>query len=411
MVSRLGYIQIIGYYHSRIIIHDSPLTFTNLPVIKKEKMSSDTIEIIPVVSKKDLNDLIKLPWRIYKNDPNWIPPLISQQRIIFDKKKYPFFEHSEADFFIARNGKEPVGSIVAILNNRHNQVHNENVGFFGFFETIADYQVAQKLLDTVMDWAKKKNLDYIRGPENYSQNDVCGLLVDGFDTPPVILMSHNPPYYQDYIERYGFTKAMDLWAYCMDKNTPIPERLVKVVERMKGRSNVKFRSINKKILNKEIEKVKYVYNHAWEKNWGFVPLTDHEIDHIANDLKQLVDPDIVFFAEEDGRPIGFSLAVPDINQVLKKINGRLFPFGIFKLLYHARKINRLRVIIMGVIKEYRNKGIDSVFYLDTYQKGIAKGYNWGEFSWILENNDPMNTALRNIGARVYKTYRIYEKKV
>jgi GNAT superfamily N-acetyltransferase len=374
-------------------------------------MQSEKIEITPVASKQDLNDFIKLPWKIYKNDPHWVPPLISQQKATFDKQKHPFFKHSEADFFIARKSNEPVGTIAAILNNRHNKIHDENVGFFGFFETVGDYQVAEKLLDAVMEWAKKNNLDYIRGPENYSQNEVCGLLVNGFDTPPVILMAHNPPYYQEFIEQYGFTKAMDLWAYCMDKNTPIPERVVKVVERIKNRGDVTFRNINKKSFKREVEKVKYVYNHAWEKNWGFVPLTDHEIDHIASELKPIVDPGIVFFAEKDGKPVGFSLAAPDINQALKKINGRLFPFGIFKLLYHSRKINRMRVIIMGVIKEYRSKGIDSVFYLETYRKGIKKGYNWGEFSWILENNDPMNTALRNIGATVYKTYRIYEKKV
>ena len=374
-------------------------------------MPSDTTEVAPVTSKKDLNDFIKLPWKIYKNDPNWVPPLISQQKALFDKKKHPFFEHSEAEFFIARRGSEAVGTIVAILNKRHNKVHDENVGFFGFFETIKDYQVAEKLLDKAMDWAKEKNLDFLRGPENYSQNEVCGLLVDGFDTPPVILMAHNPPYYQNFIEKYGFIKAMDMWAYCMDKNTQIPERLIKVVERNKARSNVTFRTINKKDLKNEIERVKQVYNNAWEKNWGFVPLTEHEIEHIADELKPIVDPNIVYFAELDGKPIGFSLAVPDINQALKKLNGRLFPLGIFKLLYYARKINRLRVIIMGVIKEYRNQGIDSVFYLDTYRNGIAKGYHWGEFSWILENNDPMNQALRNIGAKVYKTYRIYEKKV
>ena len=374
-------------------------------------MPTTQIEISPVTTKKDITEFVKLPWKIYKDDPQWVPPLISQQKLLFDKNKHPFFEHSEADLFIARRDNQPVGTIAAILNNRHNNHFNENIGFFGFFETVADYEVAKKLLDTVMEWAKKKNLNSIRGPENYSQNEVCGMLVDGFDTPPVILMAHNPPYYQTYLKKYGFTKAMDLWAYCMDKNTQISERVIKVVERIKARSDVTFRNIKKKIMNKEIEKVKYVYNHAWEENWGFVPLTDHEIDHIADDLKQIVDPDIVFFAEKDGKPIGFSLAVPDINQALKKINGRLFPFGIFKLLYHARKIDRLRVIIMGVVKEYRNKGIDSVFYLDTYRRGIEKGYNWGEFSWILENNDPMNTALKNIGARVYKTYRIYEKKV
>lgn len=371
----------------------------------------DQIIVHPVVSKQDLKDFIMLPWKIYKGDPNWVPPLISQQKATFNKKKHPFFEHSSAGFFIARRGKEAVGTIVAILNNRHNEVHHENVGFFGFFETVPDYAVAQALLDRVMDWAREKKLNYVRGPENYSQNEVCGLLVDGFDTPPVIMMAHNPPYYKDYLERYGFTKAMDLWAYCMDKNTPISDRVIRVVERIKCRSQVTFRTINKKNLEQEIEKVKYVYNHAWEKNWGFVPLTDHEIDYIAEELKPIIDPDIVFFAEVDGKPVGFSLAVPDINQALIKLNGRLFPFGIFKLLYHSRKINRLRVIIMGVIQEYRGKGIDSVFYLETYRRGIAKGYHWGEFSWILENNDPMNTALRNIGAKVYKTYRIYQKQV
>jgi len=374
-------------------------------------MGQDQIVVQPVKSKQDLREFIMLPWKIYRSDPNWVPPLISQQKATFDKRKHPFFEHSSADFFLARRGKEAVGSIVAILNNRHNEVHHEHVGFFGFFETVPDYAVAKALLDKVMDWAREKKLDYVRGPENYSQNEVCGLLVDGFDTPPVIMMAHNPPYYKDYLERYGFTKAMDLWAYCMDKGTPISERVIRVVDRIKARSPVTFRTINKKKLDEEIEKVKFVYNHAWEKNWGFVPLTDREIDYIAEELKPIIDPDIVFFAELDGKPIGFSLAVPDINQALIKLNGRLFPFGIFKLLYHSRKINRLRVIIMGVIPEYRGKGIDSVFYLETYRKGIAKGYHWGEFSWILENNDPMNTALRNIGAKIYKTYRIYQKKV
>lgn len=372
-------------------------------------MSSESIHVSLVSSRKDWNDFIKFPWKIYKSDPHWVPPLISQQKDIFNKKTYPFFEHSEAEFYIARRGKKTVGTIAAILNNRHNMVHDENVGFFGFFETIDDYAVAEKLLDTAVAWCKNKKLDAIRGPENYSQNDTCGLLVDGFDTPPVILMTHNPPYYQGLIEKYGFTKAMDLWAWEMGTETDMPERVVDVVEKIKSRSKFTFRKINKKDFDNELEKVKHVYNSAWEKNWGFVPLTDHELEHIAKNLVQIIDEDIVFFAELDGEPIGFSLACPDINQALKKLNGRLFPFGIFKLLYYSRKISRLRVIIMGIIKEYRNKGLDAVFYLDTYRRGIEKGYNWGEFSWILENNDPMNTALKNIGARVYKTYRIYEK--
>ncbi|MFZ5516385.1 MAG: N-acetyltransferase [Candidatus Zhuqueibacterota bacterium] len=374
-------------------------------------MNPDTITVSVVSSRKDWNDFIKLPWTIYKDDPVWVPPLISQQKDVFNKKTNPFFEHSEAEFFIARAGKRAVGTVVAILNNRHNQIHEENVGFFGFFESIQSDEVASKLLDAVMEWGRRKKLDCIRGPENYSQNDTCGLLVDGFDTPPVILMPHNPPYYQALIEKYGFRKIMDLWAYEMSKDNPMPDRVIHVVEKMKSRSKFTFRKIDKKDFASELEKIKYVYNHAWEKNFGFVPLTEHELEHIAKNLVQIIDEDIVFFAEHDGQPIGFSLACPDINQALHKLNGRLFPFGIFKLLYFSRKISRLRVIIMGIIKEYRNKGLDAVFYVDTYKKGIAKGYTWGEFSWILENNDPMNIALKNIGARVYKTYRLYEKKI
>ncbi len=374
-------------------------------------MNTEKIHVSVVDSKKDWNDFIKFPWKIYKNDPAWVPPLIVQQKDIFDIKTNPFFEHSEAEFYIARRGSETVGTIVAIVNNRHNMIHNENIGFFGFFETIKDYHVAEKLFDAAIEWCREKKLDKIRGPENYSQNDTCGLLVDGFNTSPAILMPHNPPYYQELIERYGFTKAMDLWAYEMDKDTDMPERVISLVEKRKKRSKFTFRKINKKDFDNELEKIKFVYNNAWEKNYGFVPLTEHELEHIAKNLVQIIDEDIVFFAELDGKPVGFSLACPDINQALKKLNGRLFPFGIFKLLYYSRKINRLRVIIMGIIKEYRNKGLDAVFYVDTYKNGIAKGYTWGEFSWILENNEPMNAALRNIGARVYKTYRLYEKTI
>jgi len=375
-------------------------------------MTDNSIEVIPVKSKKDLNNFIKFPWKIYKNDPFWVPPLISQQKATLDKNKHPFFEHSEADLFIAKKGNKIVGTIAAILNNRHNEVHNENVGFFGFFETINDYQVAEKLLTRATEWCVDKKLDHIRGPENYSQNETCGLLIDGFGTPPVIMMTHNPKYYQDFIERFGFTKAMDLWAWQMNANdTEIPDRVKKVVRRIKERSNVNFRKISKKHLDTEIELVKQVYNKAWEKNWGFVPMTEHELDHTAKELKDIVDEDIVFFAELDGKPIGFSLACPDFNQALIKLNGRLFPFGLLKLLWYARKINRVRVIIMGVIPEYRSRGIDSVFYLDTYESAVAKGYTWGEFSWILETNDPMNIALKNIGAEIYKTYRIFEKKI
>lgn len=374
-------------------------------------MNNKQIEIITVKSKKEQKQYIKLPWKIYKNDPNWVPQLILELKEMMNRKKYPFFEHSEAEFFIARKDGETVGRIAAIKNNRHIQVHKENIGFFGFFECVNDQEVANKLFDAAADWCREKGLEAIRGPENYSQNDTCGLLVDAFDKSPVILMTYNPPYYQQLIENYGFTKAMDLYAYYLHADTKFPERVIKLAEELKSRLNVTIRQINVKDFWNEVERVKQVYNQAWAPNWGFVPLTDSEIKHIAESLKMAIDPEIVYMAEENGKPVGFSLAVPDMNQALKHANGRLFPFGLFKILWHKRKIDGVRVIIMGVIPEYQRRGIDTVFYWETYRHGVAKGYKWGEFSWILDNNTMMNRASKLVGAHIYKTYRIYQKPI
>ncbi len=374
-------------------------------------MSDKQIEIITVHSKKEQKKFIKLPWKVYKNDPNWVPQLILELKEMMDRKKYPFFEHSEVEFYIAQKNGETVGRIAAIKNNRHIQVHKENIGFFGFFECINDQEVANKLFDAAANWCREKNLEAIRGPENYSQNDTCGLLVDAFDKSPVILMTYNPPYYQQLIENYGFIKAMDLYAYYLSTEKKFPERVIKLAEEIKARLNVTIRQINVKDFWNEVEKVKQVYNQAWAPNWGFVPLTDNEIKHIAESLKMAIDPEIVYMAEDNGRPVGFSLAVPDMNQALKHANGRLFPFGLFKILWHKRKINGVRVIIMGVIPEYQRRGIDTVFYWETYRHGVAKGYKWGEFSWILDTNTMMNRAAKLIGAHIYKTYRMYQKPI
>lgn len=374
-------------------------------------MSNKLIEIITVKSKKEQNEFIKLPWKIYKNDPNWVPQLIIELKEMMDRKKYAFFEHSEVEFYIARKNGETVGRIAAIKNNRHIQVHKENIGFFGFFECINDQEVANQLFDTATNWCREKGLVALRGPANYSQNDTCGLLVDAFDQSPVILMTYNPPYYQQLVENYGFSKAMDLYAYYLHADTKFPERVIKLAEEIKSRLNVTIRQINVKDFWNEVERVKQVYNQAWAPNWGFVPLTDNEIKHTAESLKMAIDPEIVYMAEDNGKPVGFSLAVPDMNQALKHANGRLFPFGLLKILWHKRKIDGVRVIIMGVIPEYQRRGIDTVFYWETYRHGIAKGYKWGEFSWILDSNTMMNRASKLVGAHIYKTYRMYQKPI
>ena len=354
---------------------------------------------------------IKMPWKIYANDPNWVPPLISAQKELLDKKKNPFFRYSDVRFFLAWYDGQPVGRIASIINRNHNSYHEENIGFFGYFETIPVYEVARKLLKVVMIHLKKDQMDYMRGPVNLSTNYEVAALVDSFDQPPVINMTYNPEYYPEFYEKFGFEKKKDLLAYKITREDEPPERMVRVVEKIRERDNVKIRTVNLKDFKRELKVVCKIYNNAWAENWGFVPVPEDEFIHLAKDMKPLVDPDLVFIAEIDGNPIGFSLSLPNVYQILPYANGRLFPFGALKLLWHTKirnKIDSIRIITLGIEKEYQKRGIDAVFYLETYRRGIAKGYKWGELSWILEDNKMMNRAAEMLGARLYKRYRIYE---
>lgn len=372
-------------------------------------MSVTNIEIQPVRSHREKMNFIQFPWQVYNGDPHWVPPLIIDMKEIMNPKKHPFYEHSEVEFFLAHNNGQVLGRIAAIKNGRHLKYHEDGVGFFGFFECVDDPRVAKELFNTAADWCRSKGLKAMRGPANFSQNETCGLLVDGFDSSPVVMMTYNPEYYINLVEDYGFKKEMDLYAYYLASEKGFPERLIQMAEKLKKKMNITIRSINMKNFWKEVERVKQVYNTAWFQNWGFVPLTENEIIHLAKELKQALDPDIAFMAEDNGRPVGFSLAVPDMNQAIKKANGRLFPTGLLKIMQHAKKVDGLRVIIMGVIPEYRQvRGIDSIFYWETFRRGTAKGYKWGEFSWILENNTMMNRAAQLMGSHIYKTYRMYQ---
>ena len=368
-----------------------------------------SINIVSVKSKKDLNQFIKFPWLIYKGDPNWVPPLISEIKNLLNPKKHPFHEHAEVELFLAKRDGGVVGRIAAIVNDNHIKEHNEKAGFFGFFECINDYQVAEKLFDTVRDWLKERGMEIMRGPMNFSVNEECGLLVNGFDSPPVVMMTYNPRYYLELIDRYKFVKARNLYAYYMDDKA-FPERFGKVIEAIKKRTGVSVRKIKMKDFDNEVKRVKLIYNAAWSQNWGAIPMTDNEFDKLAKDMKMILDPDLALIAEIGGKPVGFSLTIPNVNEALIKLNGRLFPFGIFKLLWHfyVKKFHSTRTIIMGVFEEHRHKGIDSIFYYQTFKDGTAKGYWWGEMSWILEDNLPMVRALEKMGARIYKTYRIYD---
>lgn len=384
-------------------------------------MTSSAIHIVPVTTQKQLREFAKFPWTIYRDDPNWVPPIFTDHLALLDPKKHPFHEHADMQLFLAVRGGAVVGTISAHINHRHNEIHKDKVGFFGFFEVVQEYAVAEALFDAASTWLREQGMEAIRGPENFSQNEEVGLLVDSFDRPRVIMMTYNPPYYQDFIERAGFGKAQDLYAWLIRTNVfdydvqRLPRKFVRVADQARSREDLVVRKMDMKRYDAEVEIAKIIYNAAWEKNWGFVPFTEHEIEHLAQELKMILDPDIVHIAEVDGKPAGICLGVPDVNQALLKArpqpNTWSLPLTLAKFLWHRRKIDTLRLMIMGVLPEYRTMGIDALFYVETARSAFAKGYEYCEMSWILESNDMMNRIIERLGGRIYKTYRIYEKPI
>lgn len=363
-------------------------------------------------SKSDRKKFIKFAWKIYEGDPNWVPPLLMDKLKILDKSKNPFFKRAEMELFMAYKNGEAVGRIAAIKNDAHNQYHNENIGFFGFFECINDQEVANKLFDTAREWIKNKGLTDMRGPANPSSNDEYGLLIEGFDDPPRLMMTYNPKYYLDLMENYGLKKVKDLYAYRIDNNKVRQEnKIQRVAEISKKRYNVTVRPINMKDFKNELERVKYVYNKAWAPNWGFIPMTDEEIDLLAKDLKPIVEPSLVLFAEVGDETVGFSLVMPDYNELFIKMNGHLFPFGIFRLLTQKRKITWARILTLGIIPEYQKRGIDAILYDLIIENAHKIGIDKGEASWVLEDNLMMTRSAEMMRGELYKKYRIYQMPV
>lgn len=391
----------------------------------------------PVQSAADLSRFIDLPYKLHRDDPLWVPPLRRDVRVLLSRDRNPFFEHAEVEYFLAEQredgrtgGRQPdhpsrsavlpssrrtgarwrlVGRIAAIHNRAHNAFHEDSVGFFGFFETVDHPEVAHALFDAAAEWLKARGLTVMRGPASFSTNDECGLLVDGFDTPPTILNPHNPPYYVPLVEGAGFTKAEDLYQY-QSRNPNMPERLLRAAEMLAQRQRITLRPLDKKRFDGEVEKIKTLYNAAWERNWGFVPMTDAEIDHLAAQLKPVVVPDVIVFAEKDGETIGFAAALPDLNVALKaNPSGRLFPFGLIKILWASRRITRLRILLLGLLKEYRKTGADALMYHWIWEKGRARGFDWGEAGWVLEDNMGMRKGIERVGFEHYKTLRMYDR--
>ncbi len=383
--------------------------------------ASGPITIQRVETKKDIGKFIAFQWKVYKDDPNWVPPLYFERLEFLDREKNAFFGHAEVDYFIARRGGEIVGTIAAFINRRHNEFHNEKTGWFGFFEVLPDYEVAEKLLQTAADWVRQRGMTVLRGPAQFSTNEECALLVEGFDTPPMILMTYNPPYYKEYIERAGFHKAMDILEYYLEtaafgnQADGISPKLARVVRKLRDHGGLTTRIVRIKQLDDEIAWVKGVYNTAWEKNWGFVPMDDREFDAMAKQLKSILDPEIVQIVEKDGKPVGFGLTLPDMSEPLRKIHPGPSVLSSYlaaaRLILFKRRPKGLRVFALGVLPDFRGQGVDALLYYQTVAAAIKFGYTHGEMGWVLENNMMMNRAIVGLGGQVKKVYRFYDKEL
>ena len=372
------------------------------------------IALTKVEGRKDIKSFINFPHDLYQGDINYVPELYLNISEVLSRKKNPFFKHSEAHLFLAKRAGKIVGRIACIRDNNYNAYHNSNVGFFGFFDVIEDYEVAKILLDHATTFAKDQGFDSILGPTNFTTNDTAGMLVEGFNKPPTVMMTYNKPYYNEFVKKYGFEKEMDMYAYFIPTKTA-NEKSLRLASMLKGRLEKKgifIRNLNPRKFKSEILNVKNIYRKAWENNWGFVPPTDEEFDHLASGLKLLIDARYVFMAEKENELIGFGAAIPDINEITKDFHyGKLFPFNIVKLLLNKRRTKKIRIILLGVVEDYRRMGIEGVMFANYIQAARDNGLEGGEASWILESNEMMVKAAENLNGERTHTYRIYSKKI
>jgi GNAT superfamily N-acetyltransferase len=372
------------------------------------------LSVRAVRDRRDLKAFVALPYRLHAADPVWAPPLRRDVRELLSRERNPFFDHAEAEYFLATRGGRVVGRVAAVSNRLHNEIHGDRVGFFGFFETEDDREVAGALLDRAADWLRERGHDTIRGPASFSTNDECGLLVEGFETTAALMMPHNPPYYVALIERAGFAKAKDLWAYlggAPEDGARGIERSARAARAIGRRTGVTIRALDLNRFDDEVDTIKTLYNRVWERNWGFVPMTDREIAHMAAAFRPVVIPDLAPIAEKDGQPVGFALALPDFNEALVHNRGGRFLPGALRifLALKRRRISRARVLLLGVLPELRARGIDAMLWNQIWTQAHARGMMRGEAGWILEDNAAMNNALERMTFKRYKTYRLYDR--
>lgn len=372
------------------------------------------LELVKIFDKKGKKEFVNFPHDLYADDPNYVPEIFMGQMDILDEKKYPFFKYGTAEFWLAYQDGKAVGRIASIDNTNYNQHFKTQTGFFGFFDCIDDKTVAHALLDKAREYANERGFNKIIGPTNYSTNETAGTLIDGFHEPPKIMMTYNASYYQELLESYGLDKEMDLYAYLLPVESVSKKslRLADAFEQRLERKGITIRKFRKKDIIKEAAGMMNIYNQSWEDNWGFVPFTEAEFEFLRNDLKMLVDEDFTFIAEKEGKMIGFGLTLPDINEILiKNKRGKLFPFGIFRLLFGKKKTNWVRVIALGVLPEYRKMGIEAIFFAKNIAETKRRGKSGGEASWVLESNTEMVNAADRMNGIRYKTYRLFSKSL
>ena len=371
------------------------------------------VEVAPVLDARDKDRFVRFPEQVYRGDLHWVPPLLMERHDFLDPRRNPFFAHADVALFLARSEGEVVGRIAAVEDRNFNAFHGSRTGYFGLYESVNDAGVAAALFGAARGWARARRLDTLLGPMNLSTNYEVGLLVEGFDSDPYFMMPYNPRYYVKLFEDCGLEKAKDLFAWERSAASPPPERFARIADRIRQAEGITIRSIDLSRFEAEVARIKDVYNAAWEKNWGFVPMSDAEFDRLARDLRRLVVPELVLIAEDGGEPVAFSLTLPDVNQALKKVGGRLtwfgLPLGLARLLWHERKVDRVRLMALGVKAGWRRRGIDAVLIVETIRRTRALGYLGGEISWTLEDNELINRAIESMGGKPSKRYRIYER--
>jgi GNAT superfamily N-acetyltransferase len=370
------------------------------------------VEVRPVNGRRELKAFIRLPWRLYRGQANWVPPLLSERKRHLNRSHNPFFEHADAEYFLAWREGQPVGRITAHIDHRLSEFQHNRWGLFGFFECERDPSVAAALFDRAESWLRERGRDRMIGPFDFNTNHECGVLVEGHELLPQILENWHHPYYRGLFEAAGFVKAMDLYKWEIDPSDrgemlPIIDELA---DRLEPEHGIRLRRMRRRNFESEIRAFMDIYNEAWSNNWGFVPLTDAELKHMAKELKPVLDEDFAAVAETaEGEVVGVSLTLPDYNKILAELNGRLLPLGWAKALMLRRKLDEIRVFALGVRPAYQHTGVAAALYRDVWDAVFRRNMKRAETGWILESNDAMNRAMEALTARIVKRYRIYER--